>query len=395
MISNNMFTTVHKSPLLSQNACHEGQVNKTAGRVTSSPSFKNFNFMKIAFLVPLFFSVPAEAASQQFSENNSLKSRASFFDNFNTSQELFSAPTITIVKGPCEKVEAVEWDEAPYLIEGNTFIDCRSLSRQIADRTRAMVNEINFVSRGVKSRIADKLGYPNDYITPSADGNYWKKDNEGLYVLIHGLDGHPSMWDGHAKSLKERHPNAEVRQPYVLQKGQTSLKNAAKPISDMVRNYLASHTGHPVTLIGVSNGGRIAGFIEYDLRDTPSTIKVSNIAGVHFGTGIVNVLNQLGISRFVMSEPIREEMPYGSQTAQELLDAEREPLDPGIKRDFEFYATTEDSRLWPYSVALPILGQGERHYIVHGEEHSSIIDRVRDHQLDNAVLWMSRHKVIS
>lgn len=298
-------------------------------------------------------------------------------------------PTVDILTpAHCDHVPVAGPDDPPTLLNGSSFTDCRSWARTLLDRTKSIGHE--FLFKGQRA-VNSMLGYTNDYVTPSGQGNNWKPDNEGLYVLIHGLNGHPSIWDGHASAIKDLHPQAEVRQPYVPLKGQTSLESAARPISDMVRDYIQHNPGRPVTLMGVSNGGRIASYIENDLRDIPSAIRVSNIAGVQFGSGIMNTLNDWGLSRFLMSKPIQEQLPYGSQTAQDLLEAERRPLPPKVERDFDFYATTEDTRLWPYSVALPQLGHGERHYIVHGAEHDSIVPRVRDAQLDNVIPWMQSH----
>lgn len=413
----------HEAIALSQPLDPKTKKIKEISHVKKATAFSPPSLLKVAFIGALLLFTPTVAAAkplfphkfdfpEQLSQNPMCPAQSfaevcpsapqnPFLPKCDISEALpawdpgygiCQVPTVDVfTEADCSEIEPKGPSDAPLLLNGTSFTDCRSFPRKISDTLQSGVKEGWFITRVALNRLADKLGFANDYIVPSSKDNHWKPGNEGLYVLIHGLDGHPSQWDGHARALKENHPKAEIRQPYVPEKGELSLQDAAKPITAMIRDYIDSNPGKPVTLLGVSNGGRIASYIESELRDVPSTIHVSNIAGVHFGTKVLTWLNDWGLYG-MKSQPVHEEFPYGSKVAQKLLDAQRTPLEKSVERDFDFYATTEDILLQPYSVALPRLGQGERHYIVHSEGHSSIIDRVRDHQLGHAIDWMKSHQ---
>lgn len=145
----------------------------------------------------------------------------------------------------------------------------------------------------------------------------WKKDSSGLCVLLHGFKGHPSIWDPHLKILNEE-SKIDVFVPFVPKAGNCSLEEAASPILPNIIDYTKNHPDKPICLIGVSNGGRLATWLEVQLRTiSPSTpVKVSTIAGVHFGTPIIQLLEKLKLAKFFLSPVIRKELSYGNVKAK-------------------------------------------------------------------------------
>ncbi|MBX9744096.1 MAG: hypothetical protein K2X08_02660, partial [Chlamydiales bacterium] len=99
-------------------------------------------------------------------------------------------------------------------------------------------------------------------------------DHRGLFVLIHGLRSDPAAWfkqifllENYQSELK-----THIFAPVVHNLGICSLEEAARPILEQLGLYIREYPMHPVCLLGTSNGGRIALWLEQKLREiSPST----------------------------------------------------------------------------------------------------------------------------
>lgn len=220
----------------------------------------------------------------------------------------------------------------------------------------------------------------------------WNPNSDGLYLFIHGLRLHAFEWEEHLKCLEGQMDKVDVLMPKVVKKGDCSLEAAGKPILKIIMNYINSHPNKPICILGMSNGCRIALWLEYQLRQKAPqvAVKVSATSGVLFGTRLVNFLRKFAILRiFVGCPTICDELAFGSETARKLLDRVKEPFDQD-KRDYEFYTTTEDFELIDLCTALPRLDKGERYHVVPGRGHHSILPVICQKQMQDCQDWMAK-----
>ena len=293
--------------------------------------------------------------------------------------------TLTYSQNPnCEGIQDT------VIIDKLNIKDCRSLTTKAFDKLALIQNELSFHISHIPSKIQDSLLGNPEYVIPSGLDNVWKVNSQGLYVLVHGLKGHPSQWDNQAARLKQLHPEADIRQVRVPEQGNCKLELASDPIVDMIRDYIKQNPNKPVSLFGVSNGGRIILDTEIQLRDTTTPVRVSSVAGVLFGSGIMDQLvDHIPVLRDTYDSNLRQEISYGSDKAKEILNRQRQKLDPQVVREYEMWTSSEDTHVWPYSSALANI-EGASHHIVRGEGHASILDRVCKEQVSNAIAWMKQ-----
>lgn len=217
-------------------------------------------------------------------------------------------------------------------------------------------------------------------------------NTEGLVVLLHGLRNDPAAW--HAQlSLLSKERKISVFAPVVPNRGMCSLNEAATPILPTILDYIAKNPGKPVCLLGVSNGSRIATWLEIKLRhQAPLTpVMVSTIAGVHLGSSRMDLLKKLRLANHFYPEVLGKELAYCSLHAINLLKEVRAPLpDHCAQRKYEFYATTEDISVPDLNSSLPRIDKGERHYIVHGQSHDSIVSAVSKNQIASCLAWIRK-----
>jgi hypothetical protein len=218
----------------------------------------------------------------------------------------------------------------------------------------------------------------------------WKKESGGLCVLLHGLNGHPSIWNPQRELLK-KHSKLDVFVPAIPKKGNCSLEEAAEPILSTVLDYVAKKPGKPICLLGISNGSRLATWLEVQLREKAPTVpvKVSTIAGVHFGSAMMDRLQRLGIAQYLYHPSACQELVYGSSKSRELLSRVVEPLSRNVAdRSYEFYASTDDFHVPDIASSLPYLNKGERLHILHGYDHSGIVSAVAEKQIASCTHWI-------
>lgn len=268
------------------------------------------------------------------------------------------------------------------------YEDGRTICEWCTDMAKSLYRETLYEINYIKTRIRDYL-YPNsEYIDPNIKNMRWKEDSEGLYVMIHGLLGHPSIWKDTINLIKEKHPEADIANVIVPEKGNCTLEESVDPIKNYIKSYISEHPDKPIALFGTSNGARIASKIEVDLRDIPTKIHLTTVAGAHNGSQTLDYLKKLRIANLIYDYSITEELIFDSSKCRELLELQSKELPDHSIRNFEFYASTIDTRLLDYSSSLPKINQNEKHYLVYGVEHCSIVNHIKEHQVDNAVKWM-------
>lgn len=238
--------------------------------------------------------------------------------------------------------------------------------------------------------IPSRLGFHSFKYHRCEDSTTWKTESQGLYVLVHGLRGHPSIWNSHVKELQEN-PDLDVFVPYVHKQGCCPLEEAANPILTQVLTYIKQHPGKRICLLGASFGSLIVAWLEKELRKEAqgTAVKVSTIAGIHFGSVWVNHLENFGVARLILPHESRHELAFGNDTARALLEEILQPCPEDTEREYDFFATTEDFVVPHLNSALPYLKGKHRHFVVHGYGHNSIVQAVCKQQLDLCQTWIS------
>ena len=217
----------------------------------------------------------------------------------------------------------------------------------------------------------------------------WNPKSQGLFVLVHGLRNDPAAWYSQL-SLLSSHREIDVFAPVITKRGLCSLDQATNPLLPVLNDYVKKHPTNPICLLGTSNGGRIITKLEIELRHiSPSNpVRVSSVAGAHYGSSRMNLLNQLGLAKWFYRNELRQELRYSSDKAKELLTHIKSPLKPNCaQRSYEFYATTEDISIPDLDSTLPNLGIGEQCHMLHGVGHSSIVSAVAERQISSCLEW--------
>jgi pimeloyl-ACP methyl ester carboxylesterase len=273
--------------------------------------------------------------------------------------------------------------------------DERSWDEKAGHFVRSFSSELAYLARtGILCTQERLFDAPAEYEVLAAREWQWKANSGGLYVLIHGLHGRPNAWDPQLSLLKAEQPDHDVCVPRVPHRGDCPISDSVAPILGMIEDYIENHPSRPICLLGVSNGGRIAMEMALRLRDRPTSIKVSIVAGAVMGTMRINVLRLLSLDRYFCSKVVAEDLTYDSADARARIDRARQPLPDGVERDYEFYSSTEDSQIRPYNAALPILNQGEQHYTVYGSNHGGIVSEVCREQITRCMEWMNSEKQV-
>jgi hypothetical protein len=219
--------------------------------------------------------------------------------------------------------------------------------------------------------------------------------SRGLNLCIHGLNGSPLHWTRYAKQLKEEYPDMDTLTPHVALKGNCPIEIAAEPLLAIAEDYLKTHLDHDVNLnfIGTSNGGRLAAYIESRLDPSlmrRASLTITSIAGVHYGTTVIDLMKKIGLLRFAKITPeLAKDFEWGSETAQNLHHKWREKQLIWKQKDCNvrhlFCASTEDEQVQSNSASLPlppstVLDNKNLVYtqkIYHGESHTSIVEHVQ------------------
>lgn len=266
--------------------------------------------------------------------------------------------------------------------------DKRTPRQRLTDQVFSFVREIfSYMRDFLDRRICRPIAYHRVTEIP-----LWKENSEGLFVFLHGFNGHPATWKAHLTYLKNCAPFADLFVPYIPKAGDCPLEQAAAPLLKPILDYAQKHPHKPICLVGFSNGSRIASWLEVALREkAPHTpVRISTIAGVHMGTPLINLLEKAGLAKWFCSPAAREELRHLSQKTLSLWAQVCAPLPSGLTRCYDFWASTEDSFVGAsLSSALPCHNPSQtRLHLVHGYGHTSVVRAIARRQLDNCLNWI-------
>lgn len=308
---------------------------------------------------------------------------------FNWTSELtnsnvrLSNTRITLIKSPNSKLVGVR--------------DSRSILQKICAVLKAAFNHITVLAVKMKRRITKKLqniqsptpiskGRAHSYFYPS-DQLPWQKDKEskGLFLTVHGLRGSTTEWEKYENDFKQQYPGAHHFNPHVALEGNCPLEEAAKPLLKAVEDYLKKFPGSPITIIGTSNGGRIAAYLESHLSPEllgNSKLLVVSVAGVHYGTKVIDRLDNLRVLQLAnLNSTLADEFHWGSEVAEENLKLWQDKQTEWKKNDKKvshfFIATTEDEQVRGQSASLPQAPSDTtqvKYAVYNAESHISIVD---------------------
>ncbi|MBA3602762.1 MAG: hypothetical protein H0W50_03800 [Parachlamydiaceae bacterium] len=270
--------------------------------------------------------------------------------------------------------------------------DNRSILTKIKDIVLTIFNEICILFNKFISRLYAKITKQR-YLTPvlnTVDGKYhypdadlpWSKDEEskGLFLCLHGLHGHPSDFQKYATKHRQENQGAHVCVPFIAKSGNCALKISGDPVLELVEKYLEKFPGNPVTIIGTSNGGRIAQYVESRLdHEMVNQLSVVTLAGLHFGTTFIAFLERLRLLWIpCLDSELTKEFRWNSPMAQAELklwsDKQKIWDDQDKKVRHLFCATTNDEHVWTNSSSLPYSQHSTHSYSVYsGQSHSSIV----------------------
>jgi len=155
----------------------------------------------------------------------------------------------------------------------------------------------------------------------------------------------------------------------------------ARPIFEEIMKWGSTDGEKELTLVGISNGGRIARAIETEIaksghRSNIRKLRFVSIVGACKGSALANLANKVGLSR-LLSKNISEEMPTNSLRNNKLNQEWKEGLADGSSREYTFIASPHDWQVTNYSSTLmDVCGQKARYAIVPGHGHCSIVDAV-------------------
>jgi len=224
---------------------------------------------------------------------------------------------------------------------------------------------------------------------PYTSSSTFTSEKEGLIVYIHGLGSDPKIGQHlYAPEIEKQATNKyDIWVPNVVKKGNCSLEEAATPILERVRKYIEENPGKPVQLIGHSNGGRIAGYIDAHTRDLNVNMRVTGIAGVFGGTNIVTLGKVLGLANLFISKTLSNELKTNSRVSKQLIRDMSEKVEKG-SRTYTFYTTIDDIAIPNYNSCLPKINQNEEHVTKAGCSHNSIQTAVLKEEVRKVVDFM-------
>lgn len=284
---------------------------------------------------------------------------------------------------------------------------------------RPLLRRITGIAHACLRQILDGFNYSKNYILlfgsrkklfvqPIKKGNHWSyptatlpwandSKSDGLFLFVHGLKGFPIQWGGYLQQFRKESPTSHFIAPRVAEQGNCPLEIAAEPLLDLVKDYLEKFPGKPVTLLGASNGSRIISYIETHLNAEDMKgrqLNVVSIAGVHYGTKLIDWLERRRILRFIGLHPVLiQEFRWGNQFAKTLLNdwnnKQIEWKNNGIQVRHLFCTTLEDEKVINRSSSLPKLSNAVCQYSIYcGENHQTIVSAAQK----DVINWLNKSK---
>lgn len=207
--------------------------------------------------------------------------------------------------------------------------------------------------------------------------------SDRLVVCLHGLNNNPTQFKEIIEELKKTNlSKTDIFIPYIKDKGNAKLDSMVQLIFSKIQEWSKKPGDKELVLVGVSNGGRIAKALDAEIskfnnEGNIKKIKVISIVGAWNGSSLVNLANKLGLS-FLMSKPISEEMPVGSDRNKTLECGWKNGIIQDktrtMMRDYTFIGSPHDWQVTNYTSSLPMaLDSNCRYAIVPGHGHNSIV----------------------
>lgn len=221
----------------------------------------------------------------------------------------------------------------------------------------------------------------------------WCRNSKGLVALFHGLHGDPAAWYNQLTLLKAN-THIDCFAPIIKARGLCSLDEAVEPLIPIILDWAKKHPYKPICLLGVSNGSRIAMLIETILRKKAPKhpVFVSTISGIHHGSYGMNLLEDLGIAKWLYPKVLIEELKYKSEKAKDLIDRVIAPTPLFCaNRSWQFFATPVDLVIPNLDSSLPLLNKGETHHISDRHGHDSIVASVAKEQIESCYRWIDQY----
>ncbi|WP_068470833.1 alpha/beta hydrolase [Candidatus Protochlamydia phocaeensis] len=230
-----------------------------------------------------------------------------------------------------------------------------------------------------------------------------KETAKGIVVLIHGLNGHASQMDGHAKAFKQKvGEDILIYQVQVDKKGNCSKGEAVQRITDTVLPLLQERPALKLYAHGISNGGWLASQLAVDAIDAGiqgERIMVNANSSPLYGTKVMCdpalapwkqkiwkwlVQSPLGGNH---EEVIYKDFSWGSEAGKQIIREIRRAAEQGVQ--FEFEGGFADSKVTPPSF-YPKNVKDARYFHPNSiQGHSSIIASQRQRQVESACAFLS------
>lgn len=299
--------------------------------------------------------------------------------------------------------ENTKWENLEYGIRDlSAFSDFdeRGLLEKTANFGQTIFHGAVYTVTNLNKHIKERL----NALSPSKfdeDTLIGKDGSHGLAIFLHGLNGHPSLWDEHIAYFLS-HTEIDVIAPEIPEQGNCDMQGANFiKFLDRIVDWTKRNPTKPITFFGQSNGTLVAALFEVWLREkAPKTPVYVSLSGpVLFGSKMVSQLKPLldfaANLRFDFN--VFSVLDHESNTVSTLLAKVREPLGEGVaERHYVMYAPFHDHYVYSLGSALPILNPSkqatkkERHYIIFNYGHNAIPTGILGPQIDKCIKWMRK-----
>lgn len=299
-----------------------------------------------------------------------------------------------------EGLPLIQDDDTLLREEFSLFNDRRNMLEKIWDLVCALFNDIRFTAQftfgaGCLERTIQKKVF---WRPTEQDVTAWNVQSCGVAFFLHGIgEKNPYIWMNHIQSITKACSEMDLRAFYIPKRGECANEEAIADIVKVIRDYVQTNPGKPITLYGVSNGARLLLHVDEALSDLENTpIYFQSIAGPHFGTCVMDMAERV-LQCFGKNRDAINELKFNAdrELIKRLKERKAMPL-----RAYDFYATECDPLVRStafnniHTTSLPILGKGETHILLKGQEkagHVSIIERIIPLQVERMCKWIDTH----
>lgn len=285
--------------------------------------------------------------------------------------------------------------------------DQRTRSQKRIDLAVSIITELWAYGRLGFNQAIDAVGLSHFQYDDLSKKKVWKDQSKGLFVLIHGLKGHPSVFNPQLYEL-EKKTEYDVLVPYLPHGGWCYIEDASEDILDVIIDYYIFHSKKepdrkvppPLSIMTFSLGSPISTDLEFKLRSLFPTlaIKISTIAPPHNGSKFINFMERrVGLAECCLHPVTCEELEHKSKTTHDLLERAATPLAPGTIRSRDTFLSTEDMLMgYSLSTSAPDLGDDNLEAgvvrVKHGKGHNGLVKDVADEQVKLCLDFMERHQ---